>query len=322
MELSLGILAVSVAVAAAVLFAALPRIGTPGAMTLFLRYAAVSGVAAVGSSAMYFMYGAGGGIVALVLGDVAMVLAPALLLIALEALAGRRARRWATASLALVAVTAVVTATVSLPWSLVVKVLLLTVLCTACALSAARLRLEPRWPMRLILTANAAYATYSATRIIVGFIAGADSPLYALWFSFAPVTIAGTLAILGIGVAVVRVRVGPRAQAAPVACPAGRAVVVGDWALASAAYGPERMRAMVAELQSTARTFDETARDLPRGVEITMPDAITRLGDSLRDVYGWKPDEVALLVDGATTAAIHTHPQRTGRRRGRGSART
>ena len=149
---------------------------------------------------------------------------------------------------------------------------------------------------------------YTATGIIVVFIAGMDSPLYALWFSFAPVTIAGTLAILGIGVAVMRVRVGPRAQAAPVACPAGRAVVVGDWALASAAYGPERMRAMVAELQSTARTFDASARDLPRGVEITMPDAITRLGDSLRDVHGCNAVEVALPVYMSPTVAFPTHP--------------
>lgn len=322
MELSLGILAVSVAVAAAVLVAALPRIGTPGAMTLFLRYAAVSGVAAVGSSAMYFMYGAGGGIVALVLGDVAMVLAPALLLVALRVLAGRRARRWAVASLALALVTAVVTATVPLPASLAVKALLVTVPCAACALAAARSRLEPRWPMRLILVANAVYAVYSATRVAVGLTVGWDSSLYGLGFSFGPATFAGSLAIVAIGVAVVRIRLGPRGAELPVACPAGRAVVVGDWALASAAYGPERMRAMVAELQSTALTFDDSARAVPRGVEISMPDAITRLGDHLRDVHGWKPDEVALLVDGAATAAIHTHPQRTGRRRAGGSART
>jgi hypothetical protein len=322
MELSLGILAVSVAVAAAVLFAALPRIGTPGAMTLFLRYAAVSGVAAVGSSAMYFMYTAGGGDVALVLGDVAMVLAPALLLVALKVLAGQRARRWALASLVLALVTAIVTATVPLPASLAVKVLLITVPCTACALAAARMRLEPRWPMRVILVANAAYAVYSAARVVVGFAAGWESSLYDLGFSFGSATFAGSAAIVAIGVAVVRVRLGPRTPELPLACPAGRAVVVGDWALASAAYGQERMRAMVAELQSTARTFDETARDLPRGVEITIPDAIARLGDSLRDVYGWKPDEIALLVDGATTAAVQTHPQRTVPWRTRGSART
>lgn len=322
MELSLGILAVSVAVAAAVLFAALPRIGTPGAMTLFLRYAAVSGVAAVGSSAMYFMHSAGGGIVALVLGDVAMVLAPALLLVALEVLAGRRARRAAIASLALALVTAVVTATVPLPGSLAVKVLLVTLPCTACALVAARSRLEPRWPMRLILAANAAYAVYSAARVAVGLAAGWESPLFDLGFSFAPATLAGAVVIAAVGIAVVRVRLGPRARAVPAVCPAGRAVVVGDWALASAAYGQERMRSMVAELQSAGRAFDESARVLPRGVETSMPDAIEKLGDRLRDVHGWRPDEVALLVDGAATGAVSLPSARSRRPRSRNSART
>ncbi len=322
MELSLGILAVSVAVAAAVLFAALPRIGTPGAMTLFLRYAAVSGLSAVGSSAMYFIYTAGGGIIALVLGDVAMVLAPALLLVALRVLAGRRARRWATASLVLALVTAVVTATVPLPASLAVKILLITVPCALCALDAARSRLEPRWPTRLILAANAVYAVYSAARVAVGLTAGWESSLYDLGFSFGPATFAGSLAIVAIGVAVVRVRIGPRAAVVSGACPAGRSVVLGDWPLASAAYGQERMRAMVAELQSAARSLGEGARDLPRGVEISMPDAIAKLGECLRDMYDWKPDEVALLVDGATTAAVHTHPQRSRRGRTENSART
>lgn len=322
MELSLGMLAVSVAVAAAVLFAALPRIGTPGAMTLFLRYAAVSGVSAVGSSAMYFIYTAGDGIIALVLGDVAMVLAPALLLVALRVLEGRRARRWAIASLFLALVTAAVTATVPLPTSLAVKILLITVPCTLCALAAARSHLEPRWPMRLILVANAVYAAYSAARVAVGATAGWESSLYDLGFSFGPATFAGSLAIVAIGVAVVRVRIGPRAAAASADCPVGRSVVVGDWPLASAAYGQERMRAMVAELQSAARSFDEGARDLPRGVEISMPDAVAKLGDRLRDLYDWKPDEIALLVDGATTDAVRMHPRRPGRRRARGEVRT
>jgi len=323
MELSLGILAVSVAVAAAVLFAALPRIGTPGAMTLFLRYAAVSGVAAVGSSAMYLMYSAADeGIVSLVLGDVAMVLAPALLLVAIDVLAGRNARRWAIASLALALVTAVVTATVPLPGSLAVKVLLVTVPCTACALAAARSRLEPRWPMHVILFATATYAVYSVARVAVGLIAGWDSSLYDLGFSFAPATFAGALAIAAIGVAVVRVRIGPRAKAVPAVCPPGRAVVVGDWALASAAYGQERMRSMVAELQSAGRAFDESARVLPRGVEISMPDAIQKLGERLRDVHGWRPDEIALLIDGAATGAITLPSPRSRRTRTRSSART
>ncbi|MCW2166069.1 hypothetical protein B0I12_003239 [Microbacterium hydrothermale] len=59
MELALGLLAVSAAVAAVVFLIAMPRIGMPGRTTLFLRFAAVSGICAVGSSAMYFIYTAG-----------------------------------------------------------------------------------------------------------------------------------------------------------------------------------------------------------------------------------------------------------------------
>jgi hypothetical protein len=323
MELSFGILAVSVAVAATVLFAALPRIGTPGAMTLFLRYAAVSGVAAVGSSAMYYIYGAGGGIVSLVLGDVAMVFAPALLLVALKVLEGERARRWSIAGLGLALVTAIATSTLPQPPSLAVKAILLTVVCLTCVIVAARSRVEPWGPMRLIIIANGLYAVYSAARVVVGVTAGWGSALYRIGFSFAPTTVVSGVVIVLIGVAVVRLRLGPRILASrPVMCPPGRAVVVGDWALASAAYGQERMRALVAELQSAARTLDDTARDVPRGVEIAVPDAITKLGECLRDRHGWSPDEVTLLVDGATTAAIPIQPARSKRRSKPRSART
>lgn len=323
MELSLGMLAVSVAVAAAVLFAALPRIGTPGAMTLFLRYAAVSGVAAVGSSAMYLIDGAGHeGIVSLVLGDVAMVLAPMLLLVALKVLEGQKARRWSLASLALALVMAVTTIALPPSLSLAVKAALLAAACIACALAAVRSPAEPRWPLRLIAGATALYAVYSAARAVVGVATRAESVPHRIGSSVELASVVGAIVVAAIGIAVVRVRLGPRARAVPAVCPAGQAVVVGDWALASAAYGQERMRAMVAELQSAGQEFDESARALPRGVEISMPDAIERLGGRLRDVHGWRPDEVALLVDGAATGAIPTHRPRTGRPSTGNSART
>lgn len=322
MGLSFGILAVSVAVAGAVMFVAMPRIGTPGPLTLFLRFAAVSGVTAAGSSAMYFIYGAGGGIVALVLGDVGMVLAPALLIIALSALEGRRARKTSIAVLALALAVAVVTATVPLPGSLAVKAVAVAVTCGACAWVASRSGVEPFGPLRVIALANAVFAVYSLSRAIVGLAVGWDSALYRYAFSFAPATILGALAVLVIGTAVVRARFGPRPEAEVVQCPAGAAVVVGDWDLASTVYGPDRMRGLVADLRAAARDLDPAAADVPRGTETSLPDAVATLGARLRTAYGWEPEQTILLVDGAATAAIRTHPGRSVTKKKRGSGRS
>jgi len=323
MELSYGILAVTVAVSAAVLFVALPRVGTPGPLTLFLRYAAAAGVAGVGSSAMYLISGAGGGIVPLVLGDVAMVFAPALLLVALRALDGERVEPWASASVALAAVTAIATSSLPQPPSLVVKVLLLALASGACVVTAACSRADASASMRLIIAATALYAGYSVARVVVGLTAGWESGLYRSGFSFAPATIVSAVVIVVMGVAVVRVRIGPRTlDALPAVCPPGRAVVVGDWTLASAAYGPERMRELVAELRAAGRGFDDEAREVPRGVEVAVPDAIAKLGDRLRDTHGWSPDEVALLVDGSTDDTVPPFSRRRNRWPRRGSARS
>lgn len=319
MELSIGLLAVSVAVAAAVLFVALPRVATPGAMTLFLRFAAVSGVCAVGSSAMYLIYGTGGGVIALVAGDVAMVLAPALLLVAVRVLDGSRALRTSLAALVLTLLVATVTATVPLPTSLAVKALALTVVSGACAWAAIRARVEPSGPLRIIAVVTAVYALYSLARVVVGFGAGWDSPLYLTAFSFAPATVLGALAVLLNGASVVRLRFGPRVAEPPTRCAPGAAVVLGDWDLASAAYGPDRMRALLVDLRAAARDLDPEAADVAGGVETSVPNATTALGERLRTAYDWNPEEVILLVDGAATAAIRTHPGRT---RGRGSSRS
>lgn len=321
MGLSFGILAVSVSVAGAVMFVALPRLGTPGPMTLFLRFAAVAGVTAAGSSAMYFIYGAGGGILTLVLGDVGMVLAPALLIIALRALDERPARKTSIVTLALALVVAVVTATVPLPGSLAVKAVALAATCGACAWVASHSRVEPFGPLRAIALANGVFAVYSLLRAVVGTVVGWDSALYLAAFSFAPATILGALAVIAIGAAVVRVRFGPRSEREAVPYPSGAAVVVGDWDLASAAYGPDRLRGLVADLRSAARDLDPDAVDVPRGIETAVTDAVSALGARLQSAYGWAPEQTILLVDGAATAAVRTRPGRRARRT-RGSARS
>ncbi|MBB3157875.1 hypothetical protein FHS07_001559 [Microbacterium proteolyticum] len=321
MELSVVLLAVSVAVATTVLFVAVPRVGTPGEMTLFLRFAAVSGVCAVGSSAMYFIYGAGGGSLSLVMGDVAMVLAPVLMFVALSVLAGRRAVGSSLTAGGLALVVAVVSATVPLPGSLAVKALALAAACAATAWTAFRSNVPGRGPLRLIALTTAVYAVYCVARVVVGIAAGWDSAVYLAAFSFAPATILGALAVLLIGSAVVHLRTGPPRAEQPERCPAGAAVVIGDWDLASAAYGPDRMRTLVAELRAAARELRPDAVDVPSGVEIALENAAVVLGEHLRSAYGWEPEQTILLVDGGETAAIRTHPWR-GLRLPRRSARS
>ncbi|SDO28937.1 hypothetical protein SAMN04487848_0214 [Microbacterium sp. ru370.1] len=306
MELAVGLLAVSAAVATVVLLVALPRIGMPGRTTLFLRFAAVAGVSAVGSSSMYFIYTAGGGILSLVLGDVAMVLAPSLLLVAVSVLEGRAALRTSLAVVALALIVAVVTATVPLPGSLVVKALALALACAACAVVAFRADIDPFAPVRLIALTTAVFALYCVARVIVGVTAGWTSALYLVGFSYAPATVLGGVAVVLVGAAAVRLRFGRREPVEEIVCPNGAAVVVGDWDLAVAAYGSDRVHELVAQLRQAARDLDPRALDVPRGAELTTPDPLEAMGARLRAEYGWEAEDVILLVDGSSTAAIRT----------------
>lgn len=308
MELAVGLVAVSAAVATVVLLVALPRIGMPGRTTLFLRFAAVAGVSAVGSSAMYFIYTAGGGILSLVLGDVAMVLAPSLLLVAVSVLDGRGALRTSLAVVALALIVAVVTATVPLPGSLVVKALALALACAACAVVAFRADIDPFAPVRLIALTTAVFALYCIARVIVGVTAGWTSALYLVGFSYAPATVLGGVAVVLVGAAAVRLRFGRRELGGEIVCPNGAAVVVGDWDLAVAAYGSDRVHELVAQLRQAARDLDPRALDVPRGAELTTADPLEAVGARLRAEYGWEAEDVILLVDGASTSAIRTQP--------------
>lgn len=300
MGLSLGLLGVCIAVAAAMLFLAMPRIGTPGPLTLFLRFAAVSGVAAVGSSAMYFIYGAGGGRLVLAFGDVAMVSAPALLGVALCVLARRGVRRAVVAALSLAVLVGVVSLTVPLPASLAVKAVGLTAACAACAAVVLRLRPEPVGPLRLIAAVTGTYALFSAARVVVAGIAGWESPLYVAAFSFGPTTVLGAMAVLLIGAAAVRVRFGPRVERQRPPSVGGSVVAVGDWELASAAFGSHRLRQLVDDLRQAARDLDEMATDVPHGVVTGIPDPITALGARLEKAYGWTAEDTVLLVGEAS----------------------
>lgn len=307
MGFSFGLVAVSVAVSAAVLFVALPRLGNPGAPTLFLRLTAVSGLAAIASSVMYLMFMAGGGIVPRVVGDTAMVLAPAVFFVALRVLSGDRARRLSVAVVAVGLGVALVSTVAPMPASGIVKVSVLAVVCAACGVAAARSDVEPWAPLRLVMLTCGGYAVFCVARLLVGLLLGLDSGVYTAVFSFAPVTAAGCLAVLLIGIAVVRLFAGRSAvPPRPADRPAGAVVVLGDWDLASAAYGADRMRGLVRDLREAGRTLDPDAADVPRGIEVGVAQPVTALAHCLRSQFGWGADEITLLADGASTGAIRT----------------
>jgi hypothetical protein len=308
MTLSLALLATSTAVVGAVIFVALPRVGSPGPLMLFLRFAAASAVAAVGASALYLAYGGSGSRASLAVADMCMVLAPLLLFVALRLLDGRSGLGWSVGAfvvaIAVAAVTTLTPETVSMP----VKVAVLAVVCAGCTWTAARSDAEPWSAMRTIALATAAYSVFSVLRGVIAVLTGWGSPRYDLAFSFVPATIVGMLVVAVIGAAVVQLaRARDRARVSRAVRPPGAVVVVGDWGLASAAYGVDRVRGLVSDLREAARSLDPQAGDVPRGVEVAVPHPVATLAESLRTTYGWSADEIALLADGASTGAVRTH---------------
>ena len=55
-------------------------------------------------------------------------------------------------------------------------------------------------------------AGHGAARVVVAAVAGWESPLYVAAFSFGPTTVLGSVAVLLIGAAAVRVGFGPRVE--------------------------------------------------------------------------------------------------------------
>ncbi|MFT2675408.1 hypothetical protein, partial [Escherichia coli] len=71
---------------------------------------------------------------------------------------------------------------------------------------------------------------FCVVRLLVGLLLGLESAVYTAVFSFAPVTAAGCLAVLMIGIAVVRLFAARSAvPERPAGRPAGAIVVLGDW---------------------------------------------------------------------------------------------
>lgn len=302
-------LGISVAVVAAVLVVAVPLLRSSDPSALFLRFAEAAGIAAVGASILYIAYEHGGGQPCLAVGDTCMVLVPFLLFVAVHALGGGRVL-WPSVAAFVVSIgVGVVTSLVPLPGSLGVKVAVLTIASGMCAWAAARSPAEPWGPIRTIALAAGGYGVFSALRLGFAIVTGWGSPPYRIGFSFVPATVVGSVVVLAVGVAVLQLRTERSRNGQPSSRPvSGSIVVVGDWRLASAAYGADRVRALVSDLRSVGRSVDPAAADVPRGVEVSVPQAVAVLSDRLRATRGWSEDEIALLADGAATAALRTHP--------------
>jgi len=302
--LSMALLAISIAVVASVLLVAIPHLGGPSTMRLFLRFTLAFLFCAVSACVLYVISRAGGGMVFQIIGDTAMVLAPSLLFVGLCVLTERRALEPGVLAFALTVTVAVVSTTVPQPSPLAVKGVAVAVACAACAWSALRSPAEPARPLLLIAIVSAGYSVYSLVRMLVGVSAGWDSAAVLAGQFFVPAMITGVVAASVVTACAAWLIVARARLDATRRRSAGTLVVVGDWRLASAAYGQERVRTLVVQLQAAARDLDPNAVGVPRGVEVVLPSPVATLGAHVRDTYGWNPDEVALLSDAVPTGTV------------------
>ncbi|SIS01021.1 hypothetical protein [Microbacterium sp. RURRCA19A] len=314
--MGVSLLSIGIPVVAAVLLVALPYLGGPSTWQLFVRFVAGFAFSAIAATALYVTAQLSGRAYLISMGDAAMALGPSLLFVALCAWTGRRVIEASVLAFALTLLVTIVSAVVPQPVPLAVKSAAVVVVCGACAWAATRSGAEPARPLRLIALVNAVYAVYTLTRMLVGVAAGWDTATVLAGVFFIPAMVSGVAAVVLVWVAVACLwREYDRAQASRRRAGASL-VVVGDWRLASAAYGPNRVYTLVAELRAAARDLDPAASDAPRGVEVMVPGAVAALSERVRSAYGWNPDEVALLSEGMSTGAIPLRPAR-GRSRGR-----
>lgn len=291
MLLSIGVTVMCVGLAIGVVWVILPRIGTTGPLGVFLRVGALSGAVSVGAGVLTIMASNGAGDPCRVAADTAMILAPALLCAALAVAPDRFLSRSLPLAVAVAAAAAL--SFFSMPAAATaIKAFALGLTCALCAVLAARARSLPR-PSRLVLaTAMGVYGLYSIVR---GVLSVTDASLGPV-FSPAGVIVAGIAAMLSTGVSIMIVGL-PAAGDAVGGRRRRAAISIGDWNLATAALGRERVRVLLLDLRLAARDLDPSAIDGPRGVETSVPSAVPSLRKRLAADYGWRPEEVELVTD-------------------------
>jgi len=296
MLLSIGVVAMCVGLAAGIIRVVLPRLGSPTPLGLFLRLASVSGALAVGAGAMYIVRFSGGGTGVLVAADTAMVLASSLLCVAVwhPRSGGSASPLGIAVALCFAALTGLSSALLPPDASLAVKAGVLTLTSAVGAVITLRNRVLPRATMRVLGATLVTYGVYSALRMVVA--ATPESPLSQSLFSSTGAGIAAVSAMLMTGVAVGLVG-RPVARAESSDDHRRTLVSIGDWRLATAAFGTDRVLGLLLELRLAARELDSSAVDAVHGVEVALPSAVSTLRHRMRTAYGWRPEETELLTD-------------------------
>lgn len=272
----------------------LPRLGEPTRLAVFLRLATLSGVLSVGAGAMYVVRTNGGDTVSLVLADTAMVLAPALLWVGVRPASRFRVDPAVLLVMLAGASTAASAALLPSAASTAVKAGLLGGACALCAVAALRNRAIPRASMRVLAGAMTAYALFSLARCTAIILNATPSPEGP--FSPAVVGGAAVIAMLLVGVSVALVGV-PAIRVRASSDARRTRVAIDDWDLAAAAYGTDRVRALLVELRLAARDLDPRVVEATHGVETSLPRAGAVLRAHMRRAYGWTPEELQLLTD-------------------------
>lgn len=310
--LSVGVMVIAVGAVIVVVGASFAQRQPLDPRTAFLRVAAASGVMALGASVMYVV-----GtpqldeIFANTAADAALVLSVGLMGIAVSMVCERRAR--AAAVLASVAGLVVAVSSELLPAEIARAVLMyaLAVTCGACAVLAVRNDQLPVRPTRILAGAMAFYSLYSAARGIALTLYGPDSAHPGSPFGYVAALTVSVGVDLAITIAVTMMLV-PATRAARRKSRSLTQVTVSDWELVARAYGPVRAGQLVEELQAATRDLDPHSVDIDRGVATSIGAATHALTGPLTYEYGWRPEEIALLVaDGDVDEESPARPSRT-----------
>ncbi len=243
-----------------------------------IRAAGAAGVAAVASTLLYLLYAATPALTTLIIGDVAMVTAPALIWFALPAPRAVRTAR-AAVSVALLLTVWMTSATAPIATSVLVKTIALVVITAGVAIAVRRREMRGRPGATTLFATFAGYALYSLVRVVLGIVAVTGAAPISSDLSTNLTSLAGVAA----GIGCVRfARTNPSSRVArPAARLAGDATATA-WTVRVAAPGsPDEPPLGAAELLGAVKDLDAAATPHPSGHVVfrsTLPP------DAVRDI--------------------------------------
>lgn len=300
MLLSIGLAVMCVALGVSMIGVILPQLGSRVPLHFFLRVTAMAGVLSVGSTAMFVLAQQGGGRLALAMASATMVLAPSMLCIAVTPPRSRRIRLLIAFAVVMALGVGITSVAMEESSARTVRFLALAAACGLCAVLAARARTIPRRSAFVLAGTTGGFAAFSLARVAVAASPLAGSPFDRVVFSAEAVAVVATISVLLVAVAVVLVRRSP-ALGRTEGATAWTRVAFGDWSRARTELGTDGLLALLTELRMAAREVDPSAVDVYRGVEIDQPSALPAVRSRLRDGYGWRSAQLALLSQGTET---------------------